>query len=119
MTTGEFAYLVGKMRGAQIVASKIKTTEAYLEAMRLEKEVDGVLLDRLKRMQARSKPMELDFSEKEQEDDHRATANKTLPSGRDSAKQGSPSNEKVGDDQQRASWSQQTTGETSLQFDIW
>lgn len=117
MTTGEFADLVGQMRRAQIVATKIKTTEAYLEAMRLEREVDEVLLDRLKRMQEKSKPMELDF-EKEQTDE-RTTANKTLPSGRGSAKQGSPSNEKVGNDQQRTCWAQQPPEDKSQQFDIW
>lgn len=117
MTTGEFADLVGKMRRAQIVAGKIKTPEAYLEAMGLEREVDAVLLDRIKRMQEKSKPMELDF-EKEQEDDH-TTANKTLPSGRDSAKQGSPSNEKIGNEQQGTRWAQQPSEDRLKQLDIW
>lgn len=118
MTTGEFADLVGQMRRAQIVASKIKTTEAYLEAMRLEKEVDGVLLDRLKRMQEKSKPLELDFSEKEKTDDH-TTANKTLSSGRSETEQSSQRYAAIGDDQQRARWSQQPSEDALSKLDIW
>lgn len=61
MTTGEFADLVSRMRAAQVLAERMKSPEAWLEKSRLEREVDGILLDRIKRQEAGRRQGRLDF----------------------------------------------------------
>lgn len=82
MTTGEFADLVGRMRRAQELAVKTKTPEAWLEKARLEREVDGILLDRIRRNTARTAP-ELDFGQGGANEATDTDNNKTIPGGRD------------------------------------
>lgn len=61
MTTGEFADLVSRMRTAQIMAQQTKRPQEWLEKARLEREVDGILLDRIKRQEAGRRQGRLDF----------------------------------------------------------
>lgn len=118
MTTGEFADLVGRMRRAQELAVKTKTPEAWLEKARLEREVDGILLDRIRRNTARTAP-ELDFGEGGVDDTKRIDNQKTIPGGRDTTDPSPHGDAAAWHDQQGACAPGQPTGEESQQFDIW
>lgn len=118
MTTGEFADLVGSMRRAQIVAAKLRTPVASLEAMRLEREVDRILLERLQRTTSPQPNLKLEGGKHEQANQYPDT-NTALASGRDSPEPSSLRNEAPWDDQQRARWAQPAPDDGSQQPDLW
>ena len=117
MTTGEFADLVGSLRRAQIVAAKTRTPTASLEAMRLEREVDRVLLERLQRKSGAQ--TELNLGGKDEQANQYPNTEPPLASGRDSPEPSSLRNATPWNEQQGARWAQSATGETSDQLDIW
>ena len=118
MTTGEFADLVGRMRMAQELAGKIKTPEAWLEKARLEREVDGILLDRIRRNTAKAAP-ELDFGQGGANDTQPIDNQKTLPGGRDTPEPCPHGNEKTWNDQPGAGKIGQPAANAPCQLDIW
>ena len=118
MTTGEFADLVGRMRRAQELAVKTKIPEAWLDKARLEREVDGILLDRIRRNTARTAP-ELDFGQGGANDTQPFDNQKTLSGGRNTPDPSPHGNEKAWHDQQGACAPGQPTRKESEQFDIW
>ena len=118
MTTGEFADLVGRMRMAQELAGKIKTPEAWLEKARLEREVDGILLDRIRRNTAKAAP-ELDFGQGGANDTQPIDNQKTLPGGRDTPEQGTHGHAPVWHDKPGAGKIGQPAGEAPHELDIW
>ena len=117
MTTGEFADLVGSMRRAQIVAAKLRTPVASLEAMRLEREVDRILLERLQRKSGAQ--TELNLGGKDEQANQYPNTEPPLACGRDSSEPSPLRHEVAWDDQQRARWAQSAPGETSDQLDLW
>lgn len=118
MTTGEFADLVGRMRMAQELAGKIKTPEAWLEKARLEREVDGILLDRIRRNTAKAAP-ELDFGQGGANEATDTDNNKTLPGGRNTSGPSPHGDASARHDKQRACWPQPATDDGSELLDIW
>lgn len=118
MTTGEFADLVGRMRGAQILAAKMRTPVASLEAIRLEREVDRILLERLQRTTSPQQNLPLEGGKHEQANQYPDT-NTAMASGRDSPEPSSPSDAAAGNEQPRAVKIGQYTGEESQPPDIW
>lgn len=118
MTTGEFADLVGSMRRAQIVAAKTRTPTACLEAMRLEREVDRILLERLQRKSGAQTELNLGGKNEPEQHQH-LDLEPPLASGRDSPESSPLRNATPWNDQQRARWAQSAPGETSDQPDIW
>ena len=117
MTTGEFADLVGSMRRAQIVAAKTRTPTASLEAMRLEREVDRILLERLQRKSGEQ--TELNLGGKDEQANQYPNTEPPLASGRDSPEPSSLRNATPWNDQQRARWAQPDSGDKSEQLDLW
>ena len=117
MTTGEFADLVGSMRRAQIVAAKTRTPTASLEAMRLEREVDRILLERLQRKSGAQ--TELNLGGKDEQANQYTNTEPPLASGRDSPEPSSLRNATPWNDQQRARWAQPDSGDKSEQLDLW
>lgn len=117
MTTGEFADLVGSMRRAQIVAAKLRTPVASLEAMRLEREVDRILLERLQR--TTSPQPNLNLGGKHERANQYPDTNTAMASGRDSPEPSSLRYEAPWNEQQRARWAQPDSGDTSDQPDLW
>lgn len=118
MTTGEFADLVGSMRRAQIVAAKTRTPTANLEAMRLEREVDKVLLERLQRNASPQPNLNLGGNYEPENNQH-LDLEPPLASRRSSPEQSPLSNATPWNDEQRARWAQPASGETSDQLDLW
>ena len=119
MTTGEFADLVGSMRRAQIVAAKTRTPTAKLEAMRLEREVDRVLLERLQRKSGAQTELNLGGKNEPEQQHLNLDLEPPLACGRGSSEPSSLRNEVAGNEQQRARWAQSAPGDTSCQLDIW
>lgn len=56
MTTGEFAYLVKKMRDAQKEYFKTRSSDSLRRSKDLEKQVDDVLSSREKRIKEEREP---------------------------------------------------------------
>lgn len=119
MTTGEFADLVGSLRRAQIVAAKTRTPTANLEAMRLEREVDRVLLERLQRKSGTQTELNLGGQNEPEQQHLNLDPEPSMASGRDSPEPSSLRNEVAWNEQQRARWAQPAPGDTSDQPDIW
>ena len=118
MTTGEFADLVGRMRRAQELAVKTKTPEAWLEKARLEREVDGILLDRIRRNTARTAP-ELDFGQGGVNEATDTDNNKTLSGRRNTPEPSTHGNEAAGHDQSGIGRPGQPTEDPPCELDIW
>ena len=118
MTTGEFADLVGSLRRAQIVAAKTRTPTANLEAMRLEREVDRVLLERLQRKSGAQTELNLGGKNEPEQHQH-LDLEPPLACGRDSPEPSSLRNEVAWNEQQRARWAQPDSGDKSEQLDLW
>lgn len=121
MTTGEFADLVGSLRRAQIVAAKTRTPTASLEAMRLEREVDRILLERLQRTTSPQPnlPLEGGNHEPATKTNQHLNTEPPLASGRGETEPRPLRHEVAGNEQQGARWAQSAPGETSDQLDIW
>lgn len=121
MTTGEFADLVGSLRRAQIVAAKTRTPTASLEAMRLEREVDRILLERLQRTTSPQPnlPLEGGNHEPATKTNQHLNTEPPLASGRGETEPSSLRNATPWNDQQRARWAQSAPGDTSCQPDLW
>ena len=119
MTTGEFADLVGSLRRAQIVAAKTRTPTANLEAMRLEREVDRVLLERLQRKSGAQTELNLGGKNEPEQQHLNLDLEPPLASGRDSPEQSSLRNATPWNEQQRARWAQPDSGDKSEQLDLW
>lgn len=119
MTTGEFADLVGSMRRAQIVAAKTRTPTANLEAMRLEREVDRVLLERLQRQSGAQTELNLGGKNEPEQQHLNLDLEPPLACGRDSPEPSPLRNATPWNDQQRARWAQSAPGDTSYQPHLW
>lgn len=118
MTTGEFADLVGSLRRAQIVAAKTRTPTASLEAMRLEREVDRILLERLQRKSGTQTELNLGGQNEPEQHQH-LDLEPPLASGRGETEPRPLRHEVAGNEQQGARWAQSAPGDTSDQLDLW